>query len=81
LGRDKVDSKLRKLSLYIELGNFGKASELLSELSELIPLCSVEDGEKILKFLNFYSEKLKLLEKKFSVEAEVKMKVKKSYLR
>ena len=81
MGRDKIEIKLKELSLYIELGNFKKASELLSEISDVVPSCSREDAKKILEFLNFYSHRLKQLEEKLGLEAINKLKVRKSYLR
>ena len=81
MGRDKVEVKLKELSFYIEQGDFKKASELLSEISDAIPSYSQEDARKILKFLNFYSDRLKQLEEKLGLEVSNKLKVRKSYLR
>ncbi len=81
MGRDKVEVKLKELSFYIEQGDFKKASELLSEISAAIPSYSQEDARKILKFLNFYSDRLKQLEEKLGLEVSNKSKVRKSYLR
>jgi len=81
LGRDKIEDKLRKISFYIEIGDFKKASELLSEISDAIPCCSQEDALKILEFLDFYSKKLKNLERSLILETNNKMKVRKSYFK
>ena len=81
MGRDKIEDKLREISFYIEIGDFEKASELLSEISDAVPYCSQEDALKILEFLEFYSKKLKNLERSLILETNNKMKVRKSYFK
>lgn len=81
MGRDKVEVKLKKLSFYIELGDYKKASELLSQISEAIPTYSSEEVRKIQEFLDFYSKRIKQLEERLGLKISNKSKVSKSYLK
>ena len=81
MGRDKVELKLKELALCIELGDFSRASDLLSEISSRISHFTPEEVEKVVSFLDFYSERIKVLEREVQRKLSNKAKVDKSYLR
>ena len=81
MGRDKIDSKLKELALCIELGDFSRASDLLSKLSSQTSHFTPEDVKKFISFLDFYSERVKVLERELQEKLSNKSKVDKSYLR
>ena len=83
MGRDKIDvrSELKEISLFLESGKFSEALKHLLKLSDSLEGITPEDAKKVVRFIDFYSRKLKSLEKQIVRNIANRVKIKDSYLK